>query len=178
MQSALTTPADLVVASYSLGEIDPVKRIAVEETLWSLTQKVLLIVEPGTPKGFNSLRETRKRLLDKGAHLIGPCPHSNACPMASEDWCHFYARLNRSSLHRRAKGAERNYEDEKFSYMAFSREPAHQCSSRILRHPRIGKGHVQLTLCTPEGIKDCVATKKDKDLYKLAKKSTWGDTFS
>ncbi len=168
---------DLVVASYSLGELNEEEGVTVVERLWALTNKVLTIVEPGTPKGFSLLRAVRKRLIDKGAYLIAPCPHSAECPMAKGDWCHFYARLNRSSLHRKAKEGQLNYEDEKFSYMAFSRDPVALCPSRILRHPRKGKGHVQLTLCTPEGIQDVVVTKKEKELYRLAKKSEWGDSF-
>jgi|SRR5579862_692647 len=168
---------DLVVASYSLGELDEKERIDVEEKLWGLTKKILIVIEPGTPKGFTSLRAMRKRLLDAGAYLVGPCPQAQECPMKDGDWCHFYARLNRSSLHRKVKGAELNYEDEKFSYMAFSKDPVELCASRIVRHPRKGKGHVQLTLCIAEGIEDTVITKKERALYQLAKKSQWGDSF-
>lgn len=171
------TACDLVIASYSLGELEEKERIAVEEKLWALTNKILIVIEPGTPKGFASLRAMRKRLTHAGAYLVGPCPQAQECPMAEGDWCHFYVRLNRSSLHRKVKGAERNYEDEKFSYMAFSKDPVALCPSRILRHPRKGKGHVQLTLCTPEGIEDTVVTKKERALYQLAKKSQWGDTL-
>jgi ribosomal protein RSM22 (predicted rRNA methylase) len=168
---------DLVVASYSLGELSEQERLSVVERLWDLTGKALVLVEPGTPKGFATLKTIRQQLLGAGGFLIAPCPHSNTCPMAQSDWCHFYARLSRSSLHRKAKGAELNYEDEKFSYLIFSRQPASLCASRILRHPRKGKGHVQLALCTGEGMQDKVVTKKDGELYRLAKKSDWGDAF-
>jgi ribosomal protein RSM22 (predicted rRNA methylase) len=168
---------DLVIASYSLGELDENERIGVEEKLWELTKKILIVIEPGTPKGFASVRAMRKRLLNAGAYLVGPCPQAQECPMKDGDWCHFYARLNRSSLHRKVKGAELNYEDEKFSYMAFSKDPVDLCSSRIIRHPRKGKGHVQLTLCTAEDIEDTVITKKERALYQLAKKNQWGDSL-
>lgn len=170
-------PYDVVVASYSLGELSEEERLSVVERLWKLTDRVFVLVEPGTPKGFASMRAIRKHLLQAGGFLIAPCPHSQTCPMGASDWCHFYVRLGRSSLHRKAKEAELNYEDEKFSYLIFSRTPAPSCAGRILRHPRKGKGHVQLTLCTAEGIRDTVVTKKEPELYRLAKKSDWGDSF-
>jgi ribosomal protein RSM22 (predicted rRNA methylase) len=170
-------PYDVVVASYSLGELSEEERLSVVKRLWALTDRVLVLVEPGTPKGFASMRAIRKQLLDAGGFLIAPCPHSETCSMAQSDWCHFYARLGRSSLHRKAKEAELNYEDEKFSYLIFSRTPAASAASRILRHPRKSKGHVQLTLCTTEGIRDAAITKKEPELYRLAKKSDWGDSF-
>jgi ribosomal protein RSM22 (predicted rRNA methylase) len=165
--------SDLVVASYSLGEMAECETVV--EKLWGMTQKVLIVVEPGTPKGFERLKSIRKQLLNGGAHLIAPCPHSNMCPLSEGDWCHFYARLNRSSLHRRAKEAHLSYEDEKFSYLIFAKEPVDLCAARVLRHPHKGKGHVRLTLCTSQGIKEKVVTKKDKEEYRLAKKSDWGD---
>jgi ribosomal protein RSM22 (predicted rRNA methylase) len=173
----LSKSYDLVVASYSLGEIPDAENELVAK-LWERTNNVLILIEPGTPRGFKRLREVREYLLQKEAHLIAPCPHSGACPLKEDDWCHFYARLNRSSLHRRAKEAERNYEDEKFSYLIFSKERTAPCSARILRHPRKGKGYVQFTLCTQDGLEDTIVTKKDKELYSIAKKAEWGDAFS
>lgn len=169
--------SDLVVASYCIGEIQERERDVLIKKLWGMTKKVLIVVEPGTPKGFEILRKLRKELLNIGAHLIAPCPHRAECPLLKGDWCHFYARLNRSSLHRRAKEADLNYEDEKFSYFIFSRENGSQCASRIVRHPRKGKGHVVLNLCTSMGVEETIITKKEGELYKVAKKSDWGDAI-
>ncbi|HEY2810138.1 MAG TPA: small ribosomal subunit Rsm22 family protein [Rhabdochlamydiaceae bacterium] len=169
---------DLVIASYSLGELAGGERLAVVQKLWERTKGILVLIESGTPKGFALLREVRKYLIDAKAHLLAPCPHSHECPLLEGDWCHFYARLNRSGLHRRVKKGQLNYEDEKFSYLLFSRDPASPPLSRIVRHPRKGKGHVHVTLCTPKGIEESVVTKKDGDLYQIAKKSSWGDSFS
>ena len=44
-------PADLVVASYVIGEIGEAERRALAELLWTKTSDTLLIVEPGTPAG-------------------------------------------------------------------------------------------------------------------------------
>src|SRR5207249_4327961 len=40
---------DLVIASYSLGELEEKERLVVEEKLWALTKKILILIEPGTP---------------------------------------------------------------------------------------------------------------------------------
>lgn len=166
---------DLVIASYSLGEIAEGKQLNLAEQLWAQTQEVLVFVEPGTPQGFERLRRVRAQLLEKGAFLVAPCPHSGTCPMGQGDWCHFYTRLSRSSVHRKAKRAQLNYEDEKFAYLIVSRKEHTLAAARILRHPRKGKGHVAFTLCTPEGVKEKIVTKKEGELYRLAKKKQWGD---
>ncbi len=168
---------DLVIASYSLGEIAEAKQLPLAAQLWEQTQEVLVFVEPGTPQGFERLRRVRALLLEKGAFLVAPCPQCGTCPMEQRNWCHFYTRLSRSSVHRRAKRAQLNYEDEKFSYLIVSRTEQPLAAARILRHPRKGKGHVAFTLCTPEGIKEKIVTKKEGELYRLAKKKQWGDAF-
>lgn len=165
---------DLVLMSYSLGEIPQMhwERILTEG--WKAARQALVIVEPGTPLGFKRIRDMREKLLLLGAHMIAPCPHANACPMKEGDWCHFAARVQRTSLHRQVKEGELGFEDEKFSYIIVGKEPSPLPGGRILRYPLKQKGHVSLTLCTLEGIKNKVVTRKEKDLYKKSRKLSWG----
>ncbi len=90
---------DLVMASYSLGEIqDPVERKDVVKQLWSLVDDdggVLVLIEPGTPIGFKTINDARTLLLDRGANLIAPCPHAKTCPMPNTSWCHFKQRIRK-----------------------------------------------------------------------------------
>ncbi|TFH93920.1 methyltransferase domain-containing protein, partial [Porphyromonas levii] len=51
--------ADLVVASYVLNEMSPEDRIKAAKKLWNATNKMLLIIEPGTPVGFSNLKKIR-----------------------------------------------------------------------------------------------------------------------
>src|SRR6266851_2316714 len=44
--------ADLVVASYMIGEISDAERKMLAELMWAKTRDTLLIVEPGTPAGY------------------------------------------------------------------------------------------------------------------------------
>lgn len=167
---------DLVIASYVLNEVSPEQQPAAVKALWDAAEELLLIVEPGTPAGFAQIRRIRELLLSMGAHMVAPCPHGDACPIAGEDWCHFTCRVPRSRLHRQLKGGEVPYEDEKFSYLVVSKKPAQPCSSRVLRHPLIETGRVTLELCDSLGKHKVTLRKKDA-AYKQARKADCGDQF-
>lgn len=166
---------DLVIASYSLCEISEEDQLQIVESLWDKTEQIFILLEPGTPKGFHFVRKARERLLELGALLLAPCPHRKICPIAKDDWCHFSVRLSRSSLHRQLKEGSLNYEDEKFSYLIFSRTPVSTSSSRVIRHPFKGSGFVKLKLCAESGLAEKTISRKDKELYSIAKKIQWGD---
>lgn len=169
-------PSDLVILSYAIGELE--HPLAVAEKAWAAARQALIIIEPGTPRNFITVAEIRRRLLDRGGHPLAPCPHTNECPMATTgDWCHFSVRVERSAEHRRLKGASLGYEDEKFSYLAFSKQPAPHATARIVRHPNIHGGHIQLTLCTPEGLQSSTVTRSNKPLFRAARKAKWGDAW-
>ena len=118
--------ADLVVASYMIGEISDAEQRALAELMWEKTRDTLLVVEPGTPAGYARIIALRERLIALGAHVAAPCPHDGKCPLQTPDWCHFTQRLQRSRAHKQVKGAELPFEDEKFAYVALTREPAAQ----------------------------------------------------
>ncbi len=169
-------PHDLVLIGYVLGELDSDATASLLERAWKAAE-VLVIVEPGTPAGFRRVHAAGETLRGLGAHAIAPCPHEPPCEIAPDDWMHFSVRLPRNRIHRLAKGAELNYEDEKFSYLAVSREPVAQPYSRILRHPQIRKGHIYLQLCTPDGVKTIVVSKRERERFNRARKAEWGDVF-
>lgn len=168
---------DLVIASYCLNELDESNRIKLVQRLWELSDHLLILIEPGTKATFSSFKKIRTHLIDHGAHLIAPCPHSLNCPLAEPDWCHFSVRIERSSAHRKTKDATLNYEDEKFSYLIFSKNPFETCQSRVLRRPFKGEGFVKLQLCSKNEIENKTITKRNKNQYSYAKKIEWGDEF-
>jgi ribosomal protein RSM22 (predicted rRNA methylase) len=95
------------------------------------------------------------------------------------DWCHFSQRVERTSQHRQLKGGALGYEDEKFSYVIARKDSVKPAGARIVRHPGKHSGHVQLTLCTPEGrIENQTITRSSKAAYKLARKAEWGDLWT
>jgi ribosomal protein RSM22 (predicted rRNA methylase) len=164
---------DLVIAAYSLGEI---RRYPVEP-LWSAARQGLIVIEPGTPKGFALVRNVRDELMEKGAYVAAPCPAQMPCPMAAGDWCHLAARVERSSLHRRIKHAELGYEDEKYSYVALSRRPAERAAARVIRRPRQQPGLITLEMCTPAGLRTAHVTKRDREAFREARHAGWGDRW-
>ncbi len=170
-------PHDLVIASYSLGEMGPHTGPRVVRRLWQAARVALVILEPGTPKGFAFLREIRTSLLAAGAHMLAPCPAAAACPMADPDWCHFAARVERSSMHRRIKEGALGYEDEKFSYIAFAREPVILPAARIIRRPRHHASLIEIETCTPTGLRPERISRRDRDAFRAARKADWGDAW-
>lgn len=169
--------ADLVAEGYMLGELREEMRLPVARRLWDAAEKMLLLIEPGTPQGFANLAAVREHLAGLGAHVAAPCPAGPVrCPMAGEDWCHFAVRVQRTRLHKALKGGDAPYEDEKFCYLALTREaPKAPCAARVLRHPVIAPGRITLTLCAG-GEKTVRAVTKKDPLWKRARKIGAGDS--
>ena len=170
--------AEMVVEGYMLGELAEEMRQPVARKLWDACTQMLVLIEPGTPQGFANLAAVRRELAGLGAHVAAPCPAGNGnCPMTGEDWCHFAVRVQRTKLHKALKGGDAPYEDEKFCYLALTREkPASACGARVLRHPLIAPGKITLTLCEGNEKKTRIVTKKDL-LWKQARKTGAGDAL-
>ena len=169
--------AELVVASYVLAEIAAGAQQPTVEKLYAAARDVLVLIEPGTPAGFERIRAARAQLIGQGARVLAPCTHTNACPMAGADWCHFSQRLPRSRDHMKAKGASVPYEDERYSWLAVSRTrvSAFEGSARILAPPKDTKAGIELKLCTPEGLENRFVAKRDKEQFSTLRKVNWGD---
>ncbi|MGC3002312.1 small ribosomal subunit Rsm22 family protein, partial [Streptomyces sp. G35A] len=177
--AALTIEStDLVTVSYVLNELTAPDRAALLDAAAGAARSVV-IVEPGTPDGYARVIEARDRLISAGFRVAAPCPHSAACPIApGTDWCHFSARVSRSSLHRQVKGGSLAYEDEKFSYVAATRLPVTPAPARVVRKPQIRKGQVLLDLCETEpSLRRATVTKRHGDLYRAARDTDWGDAW-
>ncbi|MFD9484298.1 small ribosomal subunit Rsm22 family protein [Streptomyces sp. NPDC059991] len=178
--SALSLPeTDLVTVSYVLNELTADDRRALVDAAARAATGAVVIVEPGTPDGYARIIEARDRLIGAGFTVAAPCPHSAACPIEpGTDWCHFSARVSRSSLHRQVKGGSLAYEDEKFSYVAAVRGAAEPAVNRVVRRPQIRKGQVLLDLCTAEeALRRETVTKRHGALYREARDAEWGDTW-
>ncbi|WP_316203200.1 small ribosomal subunit Rsm22 family protein [Bradyrhizobium sp. SZCCHNS3051] len=169
--------ADLVIASYMIGELTEAERSATVDALWARTGDTLLIVEPGTPAGYQRIMAARDRLIAAGAHVAAPCPHATPCPLVAPDWCHFAQRLARSRAHRELKGADVPFEDEKFSFVALTRKPAtHRPAARVLAPPAVTKVGATAKLCQADGAARVVSvSRRDKPAFAAARRWDWGD---
>jgi ribosomal protein RSM22 (predicted rRNA methylase) len=183
-----TPPAvDLAVASYSLGEFS--KDEAEGELRKYLSNSAYtVIIEPGTPRGYERILQLRSFAIEQGYHVLAPCPHAKCCPMAPASkevkevfiaqprWCHFSTRIQRSSLQRQVKAGTTSYEDEKYCYLIISQKPHQSLCSRIVQTPQVTPGYVDVELCTANGtLQRERILKRDGGGYKQARKLEWGD---
>lgn len=176
LQSAPEDSGDLTLLSYVLNEI-PLEQVGpLIENIWNATTGALVVIEPGTPLGYQTIIRVRDSLLKAGAYLAAPCPHHLQCPLRdTSQWCHFSVRIDRAGFHRRVKGdAVLGYEDEKFSYLVATRAQLPHPQARVIGHPR-GSKIVEMELCSADGeaVKEQIS--KRDPLYKAARKAEWGD---
>lgn len=174
--AAARGPADLVVASYVLGELaDPAAAVL---GLWAQAADTLALIEPGTPAGYRRVLDARALVLEAGGSTVAPCPHDLPCPLPADDWCHFAVRLPRSRLHRRAKGAELGWEDEKLSYAVLSRDHVRPTAARIIRRPVPRSGYVELVTSDRDGVvRERRLARSAGAAYRAARKAAWGDAL-
>lgn len=169
--------ADLLISSYVLNELPEEVHIKIVDKLWKSTNNLLIIVEPGTPKNFEQIKKIRNFLIEQGANLIGPCTHKKECPIINGDWCHFTVRVERSKIHKMLKNGDSPFEDEKFTYLAFSKLESVQAKARVLRHPQFMPKVVTLKLCQNDGKICTVKIPKSNINYKIARDIKVGDQF-
>ena len=113
--------ADLVTVSYVLSELDQRQQDALVADAMRRGRAVV-VAEPGTPDGYGRVMRVRAALLSAGWTLLGPCPHEADCPGAGR-LVSLRGPPGTLRQHRRLKGAELSYEDEKFSWVG-PRPPA------------------------------------------------------
>ncbi|OQW61391.1 MAG: SAM-dependent methyltransferase [Proteobacteria bacterium SG_bin9] len=180
IETRVAAEADLVVASYAIGEMEETGQRKLVEAMWAKTRGLLVIVEPGTPAGYDRVIAARAQLIAAGAHIVAPCPHQMPCPLEKPDWCHFAQRLARSRDHKQLKSADAPFEDEKFSYVALSRAPLDAGPrARVLAAPSMSKAGIMMKLCIPDGRTAFTVTpRRDKEAYARDRRLRWGDALS
>lgn len=172
---AEVSQADLVVASYIIGELGEADQRKLAEAMWAKARHALIVIEPGTPAGTARILAVRQHLIAAGAYVAAPCPHEKLCPLTAPDWCHFNQRLPRSQAHRQIKGADAPFEDERFIYVALTRKPPGSRATRVLAPPDIGKAEITAKLCTERGVEQAKIPRRDKVAYASARRWRWGD---
>lgn len=173
---------DLVIISYALGEIEQTSARRLIDRAWAWASKAVVIVEPGTPRGFHAIAAARDALIAAQAAIVAPCTHALRCPLARRnDWCHFDMRVERTRRQQHVKAANLPFEIEKYSYLigARSMDAADLRAARIIRHPLKKSGHVILDLCTAQAATQrIVVSRRDKGSYRRARAARWGDLWT
>mmetsp|Transcript_29088 Transcript_29088/g.36051 ORF Transcript_29088/g.36051 Transcript_29088/m.36051 type:complete len:131 (+) Transcript_29088:186-578(+) len=119
---------DLIILGFVLQEVSSAtQRQLIIEALWQRLNDdgVMVVVEPGSPKGFRFVHSFREWVIGTKprdeASIVAPCPHIRECPMARDpqNWCHFSQMTQRypSKVFPR-KANEPDYINEKYSYLA------------------------------------------------------------
>jgi len=173
--------ADLVVTAYVLTEMSEGEAQVLAAKLWAATDGALVLVEPGTPRGWAGLMAIRSMLINMNAVIAAPCPHMAPCPIVPPDWCHFAQRLPRSRAHRLGKAADAPFEDEKFAYLAAVRPGVGlgPTAPRILAPPQQDKAAVSLKLCEPSGALELRRiARRDKTAFRAVRRAGWGDRIT
>lgn len=165
--------ADLVMTSYVLSEMKEQDRLNSVLKLLEMSQKYLLIIDTGTPRVYENMMKIKRFVQEKGYFVSAPCA-TEKCGLKN-DYCQFFARVERSSLMRQAKSGELPYEDEKYFYLLISKEKIQNCGKRVIRRPIIKPNNIELALCTKNGVAHENFTKKNKEMFKIAKKSKIND---
>ena len=170
LKDNINLKADLVMSNYVFSELNEEgRRLALEKMLNS-SNNYVLIVDTGTPRTYENFMRIKKMVFDMGYKVIAPCQNEK-CGLKN-DYCQFYARVERSSLLKLSKSAELSYEDEKYFYLLISKDDSgkFEPEKRVIRRPQIKTNFIELKLCSNAGILDEKFTKKDKESYKQAKK--------
>jgi len=173
----VTGSFELVLAGYVLNELPDERVKPVTRLLWARAADTLVMLEPGTPAGYERILAARAEVLAAGGITLAPCPHDAQCPLVPPGWCHFGARLQRGESHRLVKAVSRGFEDEKFAYAALTRAVHRRAGARVIRPPQIRTGHVLLDLCEPSGVRRATVSKRHRDAFRRARKAGWGDAF-
>lgn len=181
---------DVVVMAYVLSELDEAGQSALLAQAWAKAGRGLFLLEPGTPETSRRVLAAREQLLKAGGRLVGPCPQAGACPMAESGraqwkgtqgpfWCHFSVRLERRGLHHQVKSGVLGYEDEKYSWLYVSKDPADSPAApyRLHADPKRVNRHIELKVCDRDGRRDVLFyNRRDtaQALRNAARRLEWG----
>ena len=110
--------ADLVMTSYVLSEMNEEGRMSSVKKMINASNGYVLLIDTGTPRTYENFMKIKRMVPELGWKVVAPCM-TEKCGLKN-DYCQFYARVERSSLQKMAKDASLSYEDEKYFYLLFS----------------------------------------------------------
>jgi len=161
--------ADLVMTSYVLSEMNEEGRMSSVKKMINASNRYVLLIDTGTPRTYENFMKVKRMVPEYGWKVIAPCM-TEKCGLKN-DYCQFYARVERSSLQKMAKEASLSYEDEKYFYLLLAKDDVKIKQSRVIRRPIIKTNVTELKVCDSSGVREVLVTKKNKEIYKKSKKT-------
>ena len=161
--------ADLVMTSYVLSEMNEEGRMSSVKKMINASSRYVLLIDTGTPRTYENFMKVKRMVPEYGWKVIAPCM-TEKCGLKN-DYCQFYARVERSSLQKMAKEASLSYEDEKYFYLLLAKDDVKLKQSRVIRRPIIKTNVTELKVCDSSGVREVLVTKKNKEIYKKSKKT-------
>ena len=161
--------ADLVMTSYVLSEMNEEGRMSSVKKMINASNRYVLLIDTGTPRTYENFMKVKRMVPEYGWKVIAPCM-TEKCGLKN-DYCQFYARVERSSLQKMAKEASLSYEDEKYFYLLLAKDDVKLKQSRVIRRPIIKTNVTELKVCDSSGVREVLVTKKNKETYKKSKKT-------
>ena len=171
VKDEINLKADLVMSSYVFSELSEEGRINSLKKMLESSNRFVLLIDTGTPRTYENFMKLKKMVFDMGFAVTAPCM-SQKCGLKN-DYCQFYTRVERSGLMKLAKNASLSYEDEKFFYLMIDKKAKAYdefVERRVIYRPKITNNFIELKLCSKNGVEVKNFTKKDKDLFKKARK--------
>lgn len=175
-------PATLLV-SHVLTELAGRQR----EELLALADRAAAVVwvEPGTFDAGRALEAVRQRLRGR-FHVVGPCTHGDACPLAApgneRHWCHHFADppadvYADGGWVRFGRQMGIDLRSLPLSWLALDRRPPAPLPAdavRILGRPRVHKGDALAFACGREGAREVRVLKRTcPSTFRELKKGTF-----
>ena len=160
--------ADLVMTSYVLSEMNEEGRMSSVKKMINASKGYVLLIDTGTPRTYENFMKIKRMVPELGWKVVAPCT-TEKCGLKN-DYCQFYARVERSSLQKMAKDASLSYEDEKYFYLLLAKDEVKAEFPRVIRRPIIKTNVTELKVCSQTGVRDVAVTKKHKETYKKSKK--------
>jgi ribosomal protein RSM22 (predicted rRNA methylase) len=180
IEETITGTYDLIIIANVLNELPPAERAQLIDRISHRNRGVMLILEPGTPQGFQIIQAAAKNNTQKRKLIAPYIP--NTFVSSDRYWLHFPQRFVRPDFLRRVRQNMRDsslmasdWEETKYSYVAFSTIEPEKIWGRSVGPVVKQKGYLEMTILTTEGVMPIRVMKRHKKEYTFAKNLQWGE---
>ncbi|MGI8419463.1 MAG: small ribosomal subunit Rsm22 family protein [Candidatus Levyibacteriota bacterium] len=175
---------DLIIIANVLNELNQTAQEKIIGQAFNKCAGVLLVIEPGTPRGSEVVSAVAQK-LSKVGNLLAPYI-ANTFVQDSDYYLHFPQRFIRPDFQRRIRQHMRvdaakasDWEEAKYSYVAISRMASEKEQwGRCVGQVHIQKGFLEVPVLRAEGVTKIKIMKRNKEKFSYAKRLRWGDVIT